>query len=82
MQQDTDYAWGILGKLDKGGWIVIEQSDVGGHQWRIVRFKMKMDLRVLFKEKNFDTTEEMTDYAPVPTGIDYKQAIQMLRAGR
>jgi hypothetical protein len=82
LQQDTDYAWGILGKLDKGGWIVIEQSDVGGHQWRIVRFKMKMDLRVLFKEKNFDTTEEMTDYAPVPTGIDYKQAIQMLRAGR
>ena len=31
LQQDTDYGWGILGKLDKGGWIVIEQADVGGH---------------------------------------------------
>lgn len=82
LQQDTDYAWGILGKLDKGGWIVIEQADVGGHQWRINRFQMKMDLRILFKEKNFDTTEEMTQYAPVPKGIDYRQAIKMLRAGR
>ncbi len=82
LQQDTDYGWGILGKLDKGGWIVIEQADVGGHQWRIARFKMQMNLRILFKDKNFDTTEEMTDYSPVPTEIDYRKAIQMLRAGR
>ena len=82
LQQDTDYAWGILGKLDKGGWIMIEQADVGGHQWRIARFKMQMNLRILFKDKNVDTTEEMTGYAPVPTGIDYRKAIQMLRASR
>jgi hypothetical protein len=41
-----------------------------------------MDLRILFKTKNIDTTEEMSGYAPVPAGIDYRQAIQMLRAGR
>ena len=45
-------------------------------------FKMQMNLRILFKTKNFDTTEEMTQYAPVPAGIDYRQAIQMLRASR
>src|ERR1039458_5929139 len=27
LQQDTDYGLGILGRLDKGGWIVIEQSE-------------------------------------------------------
>jgi hypothetical protein len=81
LQQDTDYGWGILGKLDKGGWIVLEQSNVGGHQWRIARFKMQMNLRVLFKNRNIDTTEEMTRYAPVPVGLSYRQAIQMLRAG-
>jgi len=80
LQQDTDYGWGILGKLDKGGWVVIEQADVGGRQWRIARFQMKMDLRILFKTKNFDTTEEMSQYAPVPARLDYRQAIQMLRA--
>jgi hypothetical protein len=81
LQQDTDYGWGILGKLDKGGSIVIEQADVGGHQWRIARFQMRMNMRVLFKTRNIDTTEEMTQYTPVPASIDYRQAIQMLRAG-
>ena len=30
LQQDVDFGWGILGRLNKGGWIVIEQADVGG----------------------------------------------------
>jgi hypothetical protein len=80
LQQDTDYGWGILGKLDKGGWIVIEQADVGGRQWRIARFQMNISLRILFKTKSFDTTQEMTQYAPVSAGLDYRQAIQMLSA--
>jgi hypothetical protein len=81
LQQNTEYGWGILGKLDKGGWIVLEQAAVGGGQWRIARFQMKMNLRVLFTARSIDTVEEMTQYAPVPVGIDYRQAIQMLRAG-
>ncbi len=79
LEQDTNYGWGILGKLDKGGWVVIEQAAVGQGQWRIVRFQMKMNLRILFKTKSFDTTQEMTGYAPVPVSLDYRQAIQMLR---
>jgi hypothetical protein len=80
LQQDTDYGWGILGKLDKGGWLVIEQADVGGRQWRIVHVQLRMNLRILFKTKSFDTVEQMSGYAPVPAGIDYRQAIQMLRS--
>ncbi len=82
LQQDTNYGWGVLGKLDKGGWVVLEQADVGGGQWRLVQVKMKMELRILFKTKNIDTTEEMSAYAPVPPTIDYRQAIRMLRADR
>src|ERR1019366_4830920 len=33
LQQDTDYGGGIPGRLNKGGWVVIEQADVGGRQW-------------------------------------------------
>jgi hypothetical protein len=80
LQQDTDYGWGVLGRLDRGGWIVIEQADVGGRQWRTTRFQMKMNIRIVIKTKNFDTTEEMTQYAPVPANLDYRQAIQMLHA--
>jgi len=81
LQQDTNYGWGILGKLDKGGWIVLEQANVGAGQWRISRFQIKMELRILFKTKSFDSVQEMTQYAPIPANLDYRQAIQMLRVG-
>lgn len=80
LQQDTNYGWGILGKLDKGGWIVLDQAAAAGGQWRIARFQMKMTLRILFKNKDFDTTQQMTGYAPVPANLDYRQAIQLLRS--
>lgn len=81
LQQDVDFGWGILGRLNKGGWIVIEQADVGGNQWRIVRFQMAMNGRVLFKNKSFDTVEEETRFVPQPVGLGYEKAIEMLRAG-
>ncbi|MGC9158030.1 MAG: hypothetical protein ACP5FH_03480 [Terracidiphilus sp.] len=80
LQQDTNYGWGLLGRLDKGGWVILEQADVGQGQWRIVSVRMKMNLRILFQSKEINATETMTGYAPVPAGLDYRQAIQMLLA--
>jgi hypothetical protein len=80
LQDDVDFGWGILGRLNKGGWIEIEQDDVGNHQWRVVRFQMVMNGRILLKTKAFDTVEEESKFAPVPVGLSYEQAIQMLRS--
>ena len=82
LQQDVDYAWGILGRLYKGGTILLEQADVGENQWRIVHFNMKMSARVVFKTKVFDTTEDQSQFVPVPMGLRYQQAIAMLRDDR
>jgi hypothetical protein len=82
LQQDVDIGWGLLGRLNRGGSIVIEQSDVGQGQWRIVHFNMAMTGRVLFRARRFDTTEEETQFVPVPVGMTYQQAIQMLRSGQ
>lgn len=79
LQQDVDFGWGILGRLYKGGWVVIEQADVSGGQWRTVHFQMQMSGRVLFKTRVFDTTEEETHFSPVPANLGYAQAIQLLR---
>jgi len=78
--QDVDFGWGILGRLYKGGWLVIEQGDVGNGQWRILRFKMEMSGRVFIKTRSFDTTEEQSLFAPVPANLTYQQAIEILRA--
>lgn len=50
LQQDKNIALGIV-ELDKGGWVEIEQADVGSHQWRIVHLKLLMNVRVLFKPR-------------------------------
>jgi hypothetical protein len=81
LQQDTNYGWGLLGKLNKGGWVILEQANVGDQQWRIVNVQMEMNIRVLFRNKYINTTEQMTRYAPVPAGMDYRQAIEILRNG-
>lgn len=80
LEQDTDYGWGILGKLNKGGWILLEQTNVSEGQWRISHVGMDMTLRLLFRTRVFNTQEQMSRYTPVPAGLDYRQAIQMLRS--
>lgn len=82
LEKDVAIGWGILGRLNKGGWLVIQQAEVGAGQWRIVHFQMLMSGRVLFTTRSFDTTEEESEYAPVPVGLSYQQAIQMLRSGQ
>jgi hypothetical protein len=80
LQQDKDFGWGILGELDKGGTVEIEQADVGDHQWRIAHLKLVMNGRVLFKAKNSNSVQEYTEFAPLPADMNYKQAIEMLRS--
>ena len=82
LQQDKDFGWGILGELDKGGWVEIDQADVGGHQWRIVHLKLVMNGRVLFKTRNSDSVQDYSQFSPLPANLSYRQAIQMLRGAR
>ena len=79
LKQNVDFGWGLLGRLYKGGWIVIEQANVGENQWRIVRLKMQMSGRVLFKTRQFDVLQEATRFAPLPSAITYRQAIFLMR---
>jgi hypothetical protein len=80
LQQNKEIALGIV-QLDKGGWVEIHQADVGGGQWRIVHLKLLMNARVLWKQKNSDSVQDYSQFAPVPATLNYRQAIQMLRAG-
>jgi len=80
LQQDKEIALGIV-QMDKGGWVEIDQADVGGQQWRIVRLRLKMDMRILFKGKSSDSVQEFTKFQPLPADLSYRQAIQMLRGG-
>jgi hypothetical protein len=81
LQHDVDFGWGILGRLYKGGWIAINQAEVAPGQWRTVQLQMVMSGRLMFKSRNFDTTEDESDFAPLPPDIGYREAIEKLQSG-
>lgn len=79
LDHDVSFGWGLLGRLYKGGTVVIEQSEVDSHRWRIVRLQLSMNGRVVFRTRSFDTVEEESHFSPVSPGLNYLQAVQILR---
>jgi hypothetical protein len=77
---DVDYGWGILGKLDKGGTLLLDQADIGNHQWRTTHMVLIMNARFLIKTVKLDTTLDLSQFEPVTAGMSYQQAIQILEA--
>lgn len=75
----VDYGWGLVGKLDEGGTLLLEQADVGNHQWRTVHMVLAMNARILFKTVQLDTTLELSQFSPVAPNMTYQQAIELLR---
>jgi hypothetical protein len=76
---DVDFGWGIIGRLDKGGTILIEQADIGGHDWEVTSLKLNMTGKALMvKSLSFHITEETSDFSLVPPDVDYRKAIQLL----
>jgi hypothetical protein len=76
---NVDFGWGILGKLDKGGTIQLEQSDIGNHDWELTSMKLNLKGKALMlKSLNIQLTEQATHFSQVPEGVDYRRAIQLL----
>ena len=58
---------------------LLEQADVGNHQWRTTHMMLVMNARLLFKSVKLDTTLDLSQYSPVTAGMSYQQAIQILQ---
>ena len=78
---DVDFGWGIIGHLDKGGTVFLEQTLVAPDDWELTRMKLNLTGRALMvKPLSYHISEEMGHYSPVPAELDYHEAIRMLKA--
>ncbi len=78
---NVDFGWGLLGKLDKGGTIQLEQSDIGNHDWQLTTLKLNLKGKALMlKSLDIHLTEQATHFSQVPEGTDYHKAIELLIA--
>lgn len=79
---DVEFGWGILGRLYKGGSILVEQADVGDHHWETTHMKLSLTGKaLLIKSISFQTTEDASHFEPVPPEMGYQNAIKMLLNG-
>ncbi len=78
---DVDFGWGFIGRLDKGGTIFLEQTEMSPRDWELTRMKLNLTGRaLLIKPLNIHLTEDMAHYAPVPADLNYHQAIKILKS--
>lgn len=78
---DVDFGWGIVGRLNKGGTIELEETEFPGNEWELTRMKLDLSGKILMvKAVTFRMTEEMGRFSPVPPDLDYRKAIQMLES--
>lgn len=79
--KDVDIGFGILGRVDKGGSILLEQEYVGGVQeWQPTVLKMSLTGRALMvKPISIQMDEVASGFAPVTPGLEYREAIRMLK---
>ncbi len=79
LSKDVDYGWGLLGQIDQGASLLIEQQQVLPGIWRANHLVIQANYRVVYKSKSSDSTLDLTGFQPVSPGLDYRTAIQMLR---
>ena len=78
---DVEFGWGILGKLYKGGSILIEQADVGEKHWETTHMQLNLTgMALMIKPLSFKTTEDASDFQPVPLHMSYQDAIHLLES--
>lgn len=78
---DVDFGWGFLGRLYKGGSILVQQADVGSRHWETTHLKLSLTGKALMvKSLNIQTQEDESDFRPVPKDIGYQDAIRMLQS--
>jgi hypothetical protein len=78
--KDVGFGWGILGHLDKGGHFLVEQADVGDGSWDIRKMSLAFTGKILlFKHLDIHSTETLSDFRSVPTGLTFAQGVDLLK---
>ncbi len=76
---DVDFGWGMVGRLYKGGTILVEQRDVGENHWESTHLKLNLTGKILMvKNLVIQSTEDGSEYKPVSPTLTYRDAIRIL----
>lgn len=77
---DCDFGFGIIGRLNKGSTVTLEQNDIGNHDWELTGLQVHITGKVLvFKSFSSQIAETMSHFTPAPAVIGCRNAIDILK---
>jgi hypothetical protein len=80
LTKEVGFGWGILGHLDQGGRFLVQQADVGEHQWEVSRMQLSFTGKVLFVKKiSIHSNDTFSDFHPVPGNLTFAQGVELLK---
>jgi len=80
LSKEVEFGWGILGHLDPGGRFLVQQADVGEHQWEVTHMQLSFTGKVLFVKKiSMHSNDTFSDFHPVPRDLTFAQGVDLLK---
>jgi hypothetical protein len=77
---DINVGWGLIGHINKGSKLLLEQRRFGDGAWRLTHMDLAGNGQVLlFKSINFMAKQSATDFRRVPDNLTIAQAIDLLK---
>ena len=80
--ENVDLAYGILGRLNKGGWFQLQRTQVSPTEWKTQRLEIHLTGRALVKSFANQTSELRGGFVPVPAGMNLAQGVALLEQAR
>ena len=69
LDDNVDFGFGLLGRLNKGGWVRLQRTPVSANEWKTERLEVHVTGRaVIFKSIGRETSEVRGGFAAVPAG--------------
>jgi hypothetical protein len=80
LTDDVKFGWGLLGRLERGGTMLIEQKEIVPGHWEIVHLDLNLKGKaVFFKSINVQQREENWGFERLPDKLDLGTALAMLK---
>jgi hypothetical protein len=80
LSKEVEFGWGILGHLDPGGRFLVQQADVGEHQWEVTHMQLSFTGKVLFFKKiSIHSNDTFSDFHSVPGNLTFAQGVELLK---
>jgi len=81
LQKEVAFGWGILGHLDEGGRILMEQGELSDGNWVLSHFMMRFTGRlVVVKSIDVNTTETSWNFHRVADDLSFAQGVALLKS--